>query len=221
MEEVTFDHRSKEKIFKIFEEFMASVAKLEELGTLGSEFLSGFQQGLELLRRPAINRSSKLIEDVIETNNTENLKSYFEAGCINTHDGVQSTKKLHTCRIGLDDHLKKARSLIDELEHLLNNANIALETENSPRASTVSDEDVELDEEEATVPDEKLDANEYALFMGIIKFMVKKDYIMQEKIISGLSLKSSSGELETYCVMWSLRPYIDDEIIRRAWKLVL
>lgn len=47
----------------------------------------------ELLRRPAINRSSKLIEDVIETNNTENLKSYFEAGCINTHDGVQSTKK--------------------------------------------------------------------------------------------------------------------------------
>ena len=47
----------------------------------------------ELLRRPAINRTSKLIENVIETNNSESLRSYFEAGCITTHDGLQSSKK--------------------------------------------------------------------------------------------------------------------------------
>ncbi|XP_038887977.1 uncharacterized protein LOC120077932 isoform X2 [Benincasa hispida] len=199
---------------------MASVAKLEELGTLGSQLLSGIQQGLELLRRPAINRTSKLIENVIETNNTESLRSYIEAGCINTHDAVQSTKKLHSCRVGLDDHLKKARSIIDKLERLLNDVNIALETENPPCSSTVSDEDLEFNEDEATVPNKKPDANEYALLMGIIKVMVKKNHRMQEKIISGLSLKSSSGELETYCLMWSLQPYIDDEIMHQAWKLV-
>ncbi|KAG6586242.1 26S proteasome regulatory subunit 6A-like A, partial [Cucurbita argyrosperma subsp. sororia] len=199
-----------------------SVGQLEELGTLGSQLLSGVQQGLELLRRPAINRTSKLIENVVETNNTESLRSYFEAGCITTHDGLQSSKKLHTCRVGLDDHLKKVRSLTNELERLLDDVNIALEMENRLCASTVSDEDedVELNDEEATIPDKKPDANEYALLMGIIKVMVKKDHIMQEKIISGLSLKSSSGELETYRLMWSLRPYIDDEILKRAWKLI-
>lgn len=196
------------------------VAKLEELGASGNQLLSGIQQGLELLRRPPINRISKLIENVIETNNTENLRSYIEAGCINTHDAVQSTKKLHTCRVGLDDHLKKARSLIDELERLFNDVNIALETENPPCTSTVSDEDLELNEEEATVPNKKPDASEYALLMGIIKVMVKKDHRMQEKIVSCLGLKSSSEELETYCLMWSLRPYIDDEIMHQAWKLV-
>lgn len=54
---------------------------------------SDFLTLAELLRRPPINRISKLIENVIETNNTENLRSYIEAGCINTHDAVQSTKK--------------------------------------------------------------------------------------------------------------------------------
>ncbi|XP_016901720.2 uncharacterized protein LOC103495347 [Cucumis melo] len=226
MEEVKFDHESKEKIFEIFKEFMASVAKLDELGTQGSQLLSGLKQGLvictlaELLRRPSINGTSKLIENVIETSNTENLRAYIEAGCINTHDGAQSTKKLHTCRVGLDDHLKKARSLIDELERLHNDVNIELETENPLCTSTMSDEDLELDEEEATVPSKKLDANDYALLMGIVKVMIKKNHIMQEKIISGLSLKSSSGELETYCLMWSLQPYIDDGIMSWAWKLV-
>ncbi|KAG7021077.1 RPT5 [Cucurbita argyrosperma subsp. argyrosperma] len=187
-EEVKVEHEPREKIFKIFKEFMASVGQLEELGTLGSQLLSGVQQGLELLRRPAINRTSKLIENVVETNNTESLRSYFEAGCITTHD---------------------VRSLTNELERLLDDVSIALEMENRLCASTVSDED-----------EDKPDANEYALLMGIIKVMVKKDHIMQEKIISGLSLKSSSGELETYRLMWSLRPYIDDEIMKRAWKLI-
>ncbi|TYK06853.1 uncharacterized protein E5676_scaffold13G001570 [Cucumis melo var. makuwa] len=161
MEEVKFDHESKEKIFEIFKEFMASVAKLDELGTQGSQLLSGLKQGLELLRRPSINGTSKLIENVIETSNTENLRAYIEAGCINTHDGAQT------------------RSLIDELERLHNDVNIELETENPLCTSTMSDEDLELDEEEATVPSKKLDANDYALLMGIVKVMIKKNHIMQ------------------------------------------
>jgi len=40
--------------------------------------------------------------------------------------------------------------------------------------------------------------------------------LLQEKIVSSLSLKSSSGELECYCQMWSLRPFIDDQIMQQA-----
>ncbi|KAG5540054.1 hypothetical protein RHGRI_020328 [Rhododendron griersonianum] len=61
---------------------------------------------------------------------------------------------------------------------------------------------------------------EYAVMMGVIYSMLKRDYIMQEKIISSLNLKSSSGELESYNLMWSLRPFIDDEIMHQAWRLV-
>ncbi|KAF7130530.1 hypothetical protein RHSIM_Rhsim10G0082400 [Rhododendron simsii] len=61
---------------------------------------------------------------------------------------------------------------------------------------------------------------EYAVMMGVIYSMLKRDYIMQEKIISSLNLKLSSGELESYNLMWSLRPFIDDEIMHQAWRLV-
>lgn len=43
---------------------------------------------------------------------------------------------------------------------------------------------------------------------------------LQEKIVSSLNLKTSSGELETYCLMWSLRPFVNDEIMQKAWRLI-
>lgn len=44
--------------------------------------------------------------------------------------------------------------------------------------------------------------------------------LLQEKIISGLNLNSTSEELESYSLMWSLRPYIDDEVMHQAWRLI-
>lgn len=44
--------------------------------------------------------------------------------------------------------------------------------------------------------------------------------LLQERIITNLNLKSLSGELESYCLMWSLRPYINDEIVHQAWRLI-
>ena len=43
--------------------------------------------------------------------------------------------------------------------------------------------------------------------------------LLQEKIVSALSLKTPSSELEGYCLMWNLRPYIDDDVMRHAWKM--
>ncbi|RVW92083.1 hypothetical protein CK203_037122 [Vitis vinifera] len=44
--------------------------------------------------------------------------------------------------------------------------------------------------------------------------------LLQERIVSSLNLKSSTGELESYCLIWSLRPFINDEIMHQAWKLL-
>lgn len=44
--------------------------------------------------------------------------------------------------------------------------------------------------------------------------------LLQERIVTTLNLKSLSGELESYCLMWSLRPFINDEIVHQAWRLI-
>ena len=43
---------------------------------------------------------------------------------------------------------------------------------------------------------------------------------LQEKIVRSLSLKTSFDELDTYTLMWSLRPFVEDEIMNRAWKCI-
>ncbi|KAJ7953469.1 FAD-binding protein [Quillaja saponaria] len=56
-----------------------------------------------------------------------------------------------------------------------------------------------------------------ATLMGIIYSMVKQDY---ERIVSALNLKSSSREVDSYCLMLSLRPFINDEVMHQARRLV-
>lgn len=45
-------------------------------------------------------------------------------------------------------------------------------------------------------------------------------HLFQERIVTSLNLTSSSGEMESYCLMWSLHPYINDEIMQQAWRLI-
>ncbi|EEF33479.1 hypothetical protein RCOM_0187870 [Ricinus communis] len=45
------------------------------------------------------------------------------------------------------------------------------------------------------------EVTDYAALMGIIYNMVKQDYVMQERIVTSLNLKSLPGELESYCLM--------------------
>ncbi|KAK9284964.1 hypothetical protein L1049_024146 [Liquidambar formosana] len=220
----------KEKISQIFSEFLTRVTKFEELVPVGSGLLLGFQQGLEFLRRPPIDKTSELIKSIIKTNETKRVKSYVEARCINTHDGVQNISKLHTCQLGLQDHLSKAKCILNDLKGLIEDATSAMQTANVS-LSNLGDKDFgnELDQQAITSYDkeemssshvQKTEVTDYAVIMAIIYSMVKQDYMMQERIVSSLNLKSSSGELDTYCLMWSLRPFINDEIMHRAWKLI-
>ncbi|XP_006404119.2 uncharacterized protein LOC18021315 [Eutrema salsugineum] len=216
----------KQKISEIFKEFMTGITKLEELGNAANSFLLRFQQGLSYLQRPPIVTSSKLIENIIKNNETRRLKSYMEAGCINIDVAAQSTRALHTSLSGLSDHLIKAQSLLIELERLTDEATLVIET--ATKLSTQLDKDssdelrqVTCDEENETVLfSEAPGVTEYGAVIAVIYSMVKQDYAMQEKIVRSLSLKSSSGELETYTMMWSLRPFVEDEIMNKAWKWI-
>uniref|UniRef100_A0A1J3IRN7 DUF7795 domain-containing protein n=1 Tax=Noccaea caerulescens TaxID=107243 RepID=A0A1J3IRN7_NOCCA len=216
----------KQQIFVIFKEFMTGITKLEELENAANSYLLRFQQGLSFLQRPPIVTSSKLIENIIKNNETRRLKSYIDAGCVNIHDAVQSTRALHTSLSGLSDHLIKAKSLLNELQGLTDEAALAIET--ATKLSTQLDKEsndelqqVTCDEEDETVPFlEEAEVTEYATLIALVYSMVKQNYVMQEKIVKSLSLKSSSGELETYAMMWSLRPFVEDEVMNRAWKCI-
>ncbi|MBA0742126.1 hypothetical protein Gogos_015225 [Gossypium gossypioides] len=213
-EEKKLKEETKYKIFQIYKDFLTGVAKLDELVPVGGRLLTGFQQGLEFLRRPPIKKTSKLIENILKANETKRLKSYLEAGCINSHDCVENTSKL--------------KSILNELECLLGVATAALQMANEHLSPLMDMESVVgLDPQESSGEDEMTssrirepEVTDYAAVMGIIYSMVKQEYTMQNKIVTSLNLKSSSEELESYSLMWSLRPYVNDQTMKLAWKLV-
>ncbi|CAN7100662.1 unnamed protein product [Brassica rapa subsp. narinosa] len=193
----------KQNIYEIFKDFMTGITKLEELDNATNIFLLRFQQGLCLLKRSPILTSSKLIENILKNNETRRLKSYVEAGCINIDDAARSTRALHTSLSGLSDHLIKAQSLLSDLERLTDDAALAIET--ATKLSTQLDEESSDDlrqvtsEENETVPfAQEPEVTEYATIIAVVYSMVKQNYVMQEKIVRSLSLKTSFDELDTY-----------------------
>ncbi|KAI7998250.1 hypothetical protein LOK49_LG10G00835 [Camellia lanceoleosa] len=218
-----------EKIFQIFSDFMTRVIKFEELVAVGSRLLVGFHQGLEFIRRPPINKTSELIERIFRANETRRVLTYVEAGCVNAHDSIQNISNLHTCQLGLHDHLSKAKCIVNELEGLVKEVTGAMRTANESKPlsqdKVTQDEfgpEATLYDKEETVSSElpKPELTDYAAMMSVIYSMVKLDYIMQQRIVSSLNLKSSSGELESYSLMWSLRPFINNDIMHQSWRLI-
>lgn len=132
---------------------------------------------------------------------------------------------MHTCLLGLHNHLSKAKSLLNELEHLLEDLSGAIQTANGClpplKIEDCSDQlSQQITSDQSSFELGELEMTNYAVLMGIIYSMVKQDYVMQERIVNSLNLKSLSGELESYCVMWSLRPFIMDEVMHHAWRLI-
>ncbi|KAL1542461.1 hypothetical protein AAHA92_26556 [Salvia divinorum] len=233
---------SKEEIVAIYSDFMMRIAQFDELVSAGSRFLVSFQQALGFLGRPPIDKTSTLVERIINAHGSRRVLSYFEAGCANNHDRVQNVSKLHTCHLGLQDYITKAKVIVDELESFLGNAVSVVQTSNANNRGDISFNSVlciasseqtanEKDEEDissnlnsfitSTDQDQgRPDLEDYGSMMAIIYSMVKQDYTMQVRIVSSLNHKSSQEELETYCQMWSLRPFVDDDMVRRAWNLV-
>ncbi|GAB2281868.1 hypothetical protein Dimus_016430 [Dionaea muscipula] len=209
----TFSLIAEDKIIPIFSEILTRVVKLEELATVGGRLLVGFQLGIEFLRRPPIDDTSQLVQSIIKANETNKVKSYFQRGCINTHDSVQKMIGLNTFLHGLQGHLREARRLLDELDTLMNDAGNAVQADaiitsthhqcqsgishgSKPELAACDGDGGKM---ESVLP--KLDAADYGSLMAVIYTMMKQDFVMQEKIISSLNLKTSASALETYCLM--------------------
>ncbi|KAK7360992.1 hypothetical protein VNO77_03015 [Canavalia gladiata] len=220
-----------EEIFHKFRDFMIGIIKIEELGIAGNKLLSGFQQALEYIRKPPIDTNSKLINKIIEANETKRVITYVNSGCRKLNDSVHSVTNLRSCKHGLLNHISKAKEILNELEGLLGDVTSAIQsTHGNLSALSDLDFDVELNEQvendalshshspDVTTIKKKKNTPVTHLdgLMAIIHSMVKQDYLMQEKIVSALDPKLSSQELESYCQMWSLRPFINDEIVHQA-----
>nr|CAB3497512.1 unnamed protein product [Digitaria exilis] len=135
---------------------------------------------------------------------------------------------VRSCEDGLKDHINKAKALLEDLECLvedvygitLSASFSALEVSDSPSIDSKLTTEPSIMEEEGDKNVEQLDSDvSLVTVMIIVRNMLKLDYTMQEKIVGALSLKTPSSELEGYCLMWGLRPFIDDNVMRLAWKM--
>ncbi|KAK6923212.1 hypothetical protein RJ641_011516 [Dillenia turbinata] len=159
-EKVAFE--LKKKLSSIFVEFMTRVTKIEELVTVGSRLLIGFQQALEMLRKPPI--KSELAESILKSNETKRVDAYIKIGCVTIHQP--------TC-------------LLNELQCLVEDATTAMQVAN---LSHLSDEDSidRWDPQEAYYDEKMLSGDPempeimyYATMMASIFSMMKQDHTMQ------------------------------------------
>jgi len=196
---------------QLFLTFMARFTQFEEMGKLGSQLLVGFHQELELFRRPPLSESSQVLANIIEHNQSERLRTYSEAGCRHFHVDQEVTVK--------------SQELLKDLEHLVENAtvmmqeatntmlkNIKIYTEENSTEGSLGIES----EEEIISDDHKLEISDYVAMMSVICSMLRQDYAMQEKVVSDLQLNTPSETLQSYSLMWTLHPFIDERIINKA-----
>ncbi|KAJ3709232.1 hypothetical protein LUZ61_012937 [Rhynchospora tenuis] len=118
-----------------------------------------------------------------------------------------------------------AKALLDECACLAEDAyKVIIEADQNASGFIQEHVDEPVDNQTTSPKDqgEPFDVKEklvsYATMMMVIYSMLKLDFTMQEKIVRSLSLTTSLSELETYCQMWDLRPYVDDDMMRHAWK---
>ncbi|XP_051207776.1 uncharacterized protein [Lolium perenne] len=217
-EETSHDH--------IFREFMAGVARFEELVDGGRRFLTRFRQELEYFRRPRVPVESDVIGEIVRSNCTDRMKSYLESGCSLHCQSISNLSQLNSCEGELKGCIHKVKALLKELQCLVEGAYDATLTANL-RAMHVPDEstaDNKMNDqshcrEKGEQPSDHLDSNSSLVtLMILVHNMLKLDYMMQEKIVGSLSLKSSSTELDGYCLMWDLRPYVEGDLMNLAWK---
>lgn len=210
---------------QLFLTFMARFTQFEEMGKLGSQLLVGFHQELELFRRPPLIESSQVLANIIEHNQSARLRTYTEAGCRHFHVDQQVTVKLNNYFQGLTKHMEQAQELLKDLEHLVENATVMMQEatntmlknikiyteENSTEGSSGTES------EEGCISDgHKLEISDYVAMMSVIYSMLSQDYAMQEKVVSDLQLNTPSETLQSYSLMWTLHPFIDERIINKA-----
>ncbi|KAF5179165.1 Fad-binding protein, partial [Thalictrum thalictroides] len=126
--------------------------------------------------------------------------------------GFHQQLEVNTCQQGLEDHLSKAKGELNELQMLMDELVCVVQTANTSTSQCqdeqFSDVVLHAKEEIEYTPLIKPEVSDYTVMMAI------------EKIVTSLSLNSSPGELETYHLMWSVRPFVNDDTMHQAWRFI-
>ncbi|XP_078438390.1 FAD-binding protein [Wolffia australiana] len=219
--------------FLIFRDFVTRVAKIEELRSVGHQLLIEFQRELGFFGRTPLGKESKVIQTVIKANETRGMKQYVERGCRNAYMNGKNICTINLCEQGLRRHLHEVGLLLDDLRSLSEDsaAKAQAANQNSLRLlekyftadSMIEESDFSMGNyQQETEPVIPCTASfiEPSILMRVLFTALKKDFEMQERIILSLGLCSSLEELESYCLMWELRPFIDEDILKHCWKLI-
>ncbi|KAF0906597.1 hypothetical protein E2562_012048 [Oryza meyeriana var. granulata] len=203
------------------------VAQYDELVDAGKKVLLKFHQELEHFRRPKLLIESGAISEIVKSNYSDRMRSYLEAGCTHHDENIQNMNQLHSCQEKLNDHINKAKLLLEELQFLEKDAysttltaclSSLRDTDDCPGDDNLTNNYSEDEQQPGDLLDRAVSC---ASVMVLVHNMLKWDYMMQEKIVKALCIKtSSSSELEGYCQMWDLRPCIDDNAMQLAWQFV-
>ncbi|PVH62376.1 hypothetical protein PAHAL_3G278800 [Panicum hallii] len=152
----------------------------------------------EYFRIPQSPKESHVMSQIVKSNCSGRMRSYLEAGCRLHCQNISNINQLHSCEDGLKDHINKVSD-----SHSIKNK---LTTE-----SCIIGEDKSADQLDSDVL--------LVTVMVIVRNMLKLDYTMQEIIVGALSINMLPLELEGYCLMWDLRPYIDDDMMHLALEM--
>ncbi|KMZ67634.1 hypothetical protein ZOSMA_25G00190 [Zostera marina] len=222
------------RISQSFRDLMTLVTKFDELTDIGSRLLKGFRQELDIFNKPTLDNISKIVDGIVKANCTERMVAYVEAGFRHAHLGRQNINKLNSYQERLLDHIKEVKKTINQLESFAEHAISMVEVEGESTYNYIGNRTWnigELPEFSIEKDDAKVIKNprenssfernfDYAIMMGTIYNMLSLDFAMQEKIVLSLNMDSSSGELESYCLLWDLRPFVDDNIMQQCWTFV-
>uniref|UniRef100_A0A0E0EWX9 DUF7795 domain-containing protein n=1 Tax=Oryza meridionalis TaxID=40149 RepID=A0A0E0EWX9_9ORYZ len=215
-----------DKVHRIFLDFMTKVARYDELVDAGKKVLLKFHQEVEHFRRPKLLTKSGAIIEIVKSNYSDRMRSYLEAGCTHHDENIQNMNWLHACQEKLNDHINKAKLLLEELQFLeedVYSAALTASLSSSRNTDDCPDDDnlTNVCSEDEQQPEDWLDrAVSFASVIVLVHNMLKLDYMMQEKIVKALWVKTPLSEIEGYCQMWDLQPYIDDNVMQLAWQLV-
>ncbi|CAM6038745.1 unnamed protein product [Sphagnum compactum] len=194
-------------VSEIFHQFIGRAVTLEDLQKLSSQMLVGFQQALEAFQRPPLHEASAVLAQVMASAPSERLDTYTDMGCRHVHSDHSVVIKLDSALKGLQNHIEQAGGIMEEMRGLLEQANAVMQ------------EELNLELESLTSPRMKasgLHMSDYVTMMAGIVSMLEQDLRMQEQIVDALGLDLSSEVLQNYCMMWTLRPFVDETVVDKA-----
>ncbi|CAK9208967.1 unnamed protein product [Sphagnum troendelagicum] len=217
-------------VSEIFHHFIGRAVTLEDLQKLSSQMLVGFQQALEAFQRPPLHEASAVLAQVMASAPSERLDTYTDMGCRHVHSHHSVVIKLDSALKGLQNHIEQAGGIMEEMRSLLEQANAVMQEELNLELESVSLTGTDIIFEDSrptaspsqqvlTSPRMKargLHMSDYVTMMAGIVSMLEQDLRMQEQIVDALGLDLSSEVLQNYCMMWTLRPFVDETVVDKA-----